>query len=294
MVARVARNRRVEAVGIAILLLVAAGLAMFVTAVCAARVHLWAAGRNVAWAVTSTVHLVLALTVLFAVVVVWRREPPEAIGLHGTPRTIAQGGAGLALGVASALGAFAIAWAAGGYAVGWAPRAEWPGVGDEIAAIVALGLGAAFEEVVFRAGVAGTLSRAFSRPVAIVAPAIPFALAHLLNPHVSAAAEANIVLAGVVLGLLYFDPAGAPGVPSLGLCTGWHLGWNATIDALGIPVSGNPSVARYLHVRPVAAAWSGGEFGIEAGLGTTIVLAALVAWLGLRQRGAKLSGRATS
>lgn len=288
--------KRGEAAGIALLVLVAAVGIVVATAVAVARLGLGAAGRNLAWATASCANLSLALVVVFAIVVVWRRTPPEALGLAVDKRALGTGGAGVGFGAASALAAFLVAWAAGGYAVAWAAPAERPTLAWEASALVALGLGAAFEEVVFRAGLAGTLARAFPRWVAVVAPAVVFAAAHLMNPHVSAAAEANIVLAGLVLGLLYFDPWGAGGgasaAPTLGLCTGWHLGWNATLDALGIPVSGNALGEHLLRVTPLSSSWSGGAFGVEAGLGTTFVLAALAAFLGLRQRGAKLSVRA--
>jgi hypothetical protein len=93
----------------------------------------------------------------------------------------------------------------------------------------------------------------------------------------------NTFLAGLLLGLLYLDPRGRPSMPSLGLCVGVHAGWNITLgDLLSLPVSGKPPGWHWLAVTSTDARWSGGAYGLEAGLATTLLYAPLCLLLALR------------
>jgi membrane protease YdiL (CAAX protease family) len=135
------------------------------------------------------------------------------------------------------------------------------------------------EELLFRGVPLVLLAGALGRGSAVVLLAIVFSLAHLANPNVTMLGIGNIALAGVFLGLAFYAPGG--------IWTAWgaHLGWNAILAALDTPVSGVPFPIPLLDYEPGDPAWlTGGPFGPEGGLASTIALtiAVLVAgrWAG--------------
>ena len=98
-----------------------------------------------------------------------------------------------------------------------------------------------------------------------------FALAHLRNPDVTAAAIGNIALAGIFLSLAFFSPGG------MWTAFGAHLGWNATLAALAAPVSGLPFDIPAIDYRTgVPAGSPGARSGPRAGCCATVTLAATV------------------
>jgi membrane protease YdiL (CAAX protease family) len=123
------------------------------------------------------------------------------------------------------------------------------------------------EELIFRGAPLMALSRSFGRIPAIVGLSTLFGLAHLSNPDVTALGVANIILAGVFLGVVFFTPGG------LWTSTGAHLGWNLTLAGLAAPVSGLPIPMPWLDYAPGGPAWlTGGPFGPEGGLLATLCL----------------------
>lgn len=175
---------------------------------------------------------------------------------------------GLSLGIAPAALAMAAALPLAG--AGWAP--DGGGVADWLTTAgltTALLLPAAFvEELIFRGVPQVVLGQAFGRGTAIVILSAVFALAHGLNPGITPLAAGNIALAGVFLGVCFYLPGG------IWAATGAHLGWNATLAALGAPVSGLPFAMPGLDYRAGAPVWlTGGDFGPEGGLLATAALA---------------------
>lgn len=181
---------------------------------------------------------------------------------------------GVALGLVPAVLAMALAIPAAGAAWlgdGGAPGA-WAGTLPGLAVVL---IPAAFaEELIFRGVPMVLLAAAFGRRPAIVGLALLFAAAHLGNPDVTVLGLANVALAGVWLGTVFFLPGG------IWTATGAHVGWNLTLAALAAPVSGLPFEVPWLDYRPGSPAWlSGGPFGPEGGvLGTLLLtLATIVA-----------------
>ena len=202
--------------------------------------------------------------------------------LRWTPGGMRNLGIGAGLGGGAALVALALAvplagarWAFDGGTV-----LAWLGA---VAALLGVLLPAALaEEVIFRGVPMVLLSQAFGRANAVVALALLFAAAHVLNPGITTLALGNIALAGVFLGTAFYLPGG------LWTATGAHLGWNATLAALGAPVSGLPFVVPWLDYRSGGPAWlAGGGFGPEGGLLATATL------LGITVVAARLVGRST-
>jgi hypothetical protein len=149
-----------------------------------------------------------------------------------------------------------------------------PGGGHGFFVGLALGTAPAVPQVV--------LGNAFGRGTAIVALSAVFALAHGLNPGITPLAAGNIALAGVFLGVTFYLPGG------LWTATGAHLGWNATLAALGAPVSGLPFAMPMLDYRSGGPEWlTGGGFGPEGGvLGTAALAGATLMVVRLIRRGA--------
>ncbi|HYC31495.1 MAG TPA: type II CAAX endopeptidase family protein [Gemmatimonadales bacterium] len=141
-------------------------------------------------------------------------------------------------------------------------------IGRAALTVLVLAPAALSEEVVFRGVPLVLLARPMGRGAAVIAIAIPFALAHLGNPNLTALGVGNIALAGIFLGLAFYAPGG--------IWTAWgaHLGWNGILAALDTPVSGVPFDIPFLDYRAGAPGWlTGGAFGPEGGLAATLALA---------------------
>lgn len=127
------------------------------------------------------------------------------------------------------------------------------------------------EEVIFRGYFMSTLGGKHSAAIAIIVSSLGFAAAHLANPGITVLAFINLTLFGVfaALYIICFDDI-------WGACA-IHSIWNFTQgNVFGISVSGTGEAASVFHTTAVSdKAWlSGGEFGIEGSVLTTIVLVA--------------------
>jgi len=115
---------------------------------------------------------------------------------------------------------------------------------------------------------------------------VAFASLHAVNPNVTSLALLNIGLAGAVLGWLYWSEGGLLG------CWTLHTLWNFTLAALALPVSGmtmgRPALATGIRGAGLPAV-SGGAFGPEGSVLSTITLAALLALL-IQRSARKLPG----
>lgn len=102
---------------------------------------------------------------------------------------------------------------------------------------------------------------------------LAFASMHAVNPNVTPLALLNIGLAGALLGWLYWSQGGFLG------CWTFHALWNFTLAALALPVSGmtmgRPAFATGIRGAGLPAL-SGGAFGPEGSVLSTVALAALL------------------
>jgi hypothetical protein len=136
--------------------------------------------------------------------------------------------------------------------------------------LVALWFAAAGEEMIFR-GYAFQLLIEKLGPYATVLPAgVIFGLTHMSNPHSSALAVANTILWGILLGYAFLRSH------DLWLPLGLHFGWNAVLPLFGVNLSGlTIDVSRYVYRWDLLPLWSGGDYGPEGGLLTTIFVVGL-------------------
>jgi len=156
--------------------------------------------------------------------------------------------------------------------------------------ILHLGI-ALFEELLIRGYVLQTLCESLGTVPALLLTSGGFALLHLDNPNLDALAVLNLFLAGVVLAGVVLKTR------SLWPAVGFHFAWNVMQGhGLGLPVSGVrfkdylsnlalpqdvvSKTPEWLHVSLAGPTWlSGGAFGPEASLLTSIGLAAAAGWI---------------
>jgi hypothetical protein len=144
---------------------------------------------------------------------------------------------------------------------------SWPSL---IFYLAALSLAAAGEEMIFR-GYAFQLLVEKMGPFATVLPVgVIFGVSHSANPHASLLAVANTILWGILLGCAFLRSR------DLWLPIGLHFGWNAVLPLFGVNLSGlTIEVSRYFYRWDLLPIWSGGDYGPEGGLLTTIFAVAL-------------------
>jgi uncharacterized protein len=140
--------------------------------------------------------------------------------------------------------------------------------------LAVLAFGAAGEEMIFR-GYAFQLLIEKIGPFATVLPVgAAFGLAHSFNPRATMLAVFNTMLWGVLLGYAFLRSR------DLWLPIGLHYGWNAVLPLFGVNLSGlTIEVTRYFYRWDLTPLWSGGAYGPEGGLLTTIFVACLFALL---------------
>jgi uncharacterized protein len=187
----------------------------------------------------------------------WRPASPRGFG-----RGILIGAIPAAIAMLVAIPVAGAAWLEDGGSVG-----EW--TGSVVGLVALLAPAAVVEELIFRGVPLVLLAGTFGRATAVVAMAIVFGVAHLVNPDISGLAVGNIALAGVLLGTAFYLPGG------IWTAIGAHIGWNLTLAALAAPVSGLPLPVAGIDYQPGGPAWlSGGGFGPEGGLLATATLGA--------------------
>ncbi len=139
---------------------------------------------------------------------------------------------------------------------------QWVGLFFYLAAIL---VAAAGEEMMFRGYGFQLLVEKLGAYAAMLPVAVLFGLVHASNPHVTWLAVFNTMLWGVILGYAFLRSR------DLWLPIGLHFGWNAVLPLFGVNLSGlTIDVTRYEYRWDLLPLWSGGDYGPEGGLLTTI------------------------
>jgi hypothetical protein len=131
--------------------------------------------------------------------------------------------------------------------------------------------GAVGEEMLFR-GYAFQLLMAYLGEWATILPfGILFAFAHLNNPNQNnLLGPLNTALWGIILGYAFLRSG------DLWLPIGIHFGWNWTLPLFGVNLSGFTMGVTGLSMRwHMGDLWSGGQYGPEGGLLSTVILVGL-------------------
>jgi membrane protease YdiL (CAAX protease family) len=235
------------------------------------------AGFAIAGLPNAVGYAVLVVVVLGVSFASWRtldrRAPSETpLAVSGAPRGFAHGavvGAGLVVVVVAILAVLGV--------YDLAPRSCRPEPLLRFLAgtVTLVTLAAVFEETLFRGYALFSLRDLLGRRGAIAVTASIFALGHQANPGFGWAAATNLAFVGAVLGAWVIAEGDV--WPAIGA----HAGWNAAIVAgAAVPVSGIPLPAP-CHAGVLAGPdWlTGGAFGLEAGLPTTVAWGGLGLWL---------------
>ncbi len=150
-------------------------------------------------------------------------------------------------------------------------------------AFVLQGMG---EEVLFRGYLLTTLSRRANTWVAIILSSVMFSVMHIANANFSIIAFVNITLFGIFAAMYMLKRGSIWGVGAI------HTVWNFMQgNFFGFSVSGNPKLNSIFNctLGEFGEILSGGEFGIEGGLGATVILlSALVLILALPPKRSEL------
>ena len=200
---------------------------------------------------------------------IFDRRPLTDVGLHANGPSLINFLIGLGFGGGSAALMLAAPLLAGTGQLVLKPDSSFNGA-SLLFYLAALLFAAAGEELIFR-GYAFQLLVQKMGPFATVLPVgVIFGLAHISNPHVSPLAVLNTVLWGILLGYAFLRSR------DLWLPIGMHYGWNAVLPLFGVNLSGlTIDVTRYFYRWDLTPLWSGGDYGPEGGLFTTIFAVAL-------------------
>ncbi len=134
--------------------------------------------------------------------------------------------------------------------------------------------GSAGEELLFRGFGFQVLLRTLGTWTTIIPVGIVFAVMHGGNPNSSWLGLANTAGFGILFGYAFLRSH------DIWLPIGLHFGWNFTLPLFGVNVSGLTIRLTGFTMRWSAGTlWSGGEYGPEASILTTVVLFLLFAYL---------------
>ena len=124
------------------------------------------------------------------------------------------------------------------------------------------------EELLFRGYIIMSLQQMGKWWLSILISAVIFALTHgALNDNVSFLAIINLLLGGILLGYMYIK------TKSIYMPIGFHITWNYFQGyVFGIQVSGREVGDAMYLIEVKNHFMTGGSFGLEGGLGNTIVV----------------------
>jgi membrane protease YdiL (CAAX protease family) len=152
--------------------------------------------------------------------------------------------------------------------------ADAPTIGSVVFVAALLASGVLGEELLFR-GYAFQLLLAAVGPYATIIPVgVVFALLHSANPNATWPGLVNTGAFGILFGYAYLRSR------DLWLPMGLHLGWNVTLPLFGVNLSGlRMKVTGYEMSWTAGVLWSGGDYGPEASVLTSVVVVLLFAFL---------------
>lgn len=183
------------------------------------------------------------------------------------------GAAGLLLALGGFAAAVGIATAAGAVRVGAGGTTGAAGVA---LGLLVFGYQAGAEEVLFRGWMQPVLCARVGPWTGLVTVAAAFGLLHLVGAPHGPLAIVNLMLAGLMFGLLALRSGGLWAA----FCA--HAGWN-WIEACGLGLDPNPGLGPFGALADLdlvgGPLWSGGADGLNGSLALTLVLTALVGGL---------------
>lgn len=149
------------------------------------------------------------------------------------------------------------------------------GLGPAAGALGVLWIAATIEEVMFRGFLFRILEEGLGTGWAAATTALIFSVVHLSNNGARWITLFSVLLAGLMWTLVFIVSR------NLWVATAHHCCWNATIFAVGLPLSGEEfrPLAPLVTVSHGSILWTGGAFGPEDSLVNIVVSAVLCAAL---------------
>lgn len=127
--------------------------------------------------------------------------------------------------------------------------------------------GAAGEELLFHGFAFQSLMTGLGPFAAILPVGVIFGLLHMGNPDATLLSTANTVGFGIIFGYAVYRTRG------LWLPVGLHFGWNIAMPFFGVKISGiTMRVTGYEMSWSAGPMWSGGAYGPEGSILTSVVL----------------------
>jgi len=136
------------------------------------------------------------------------------------------------------------------------------------------------EELIFRGYPFQALIQGMGQVAATILMSMIFGILHLANPDANFFSTVNTVLAGVLLSVAYLKTR------TLYFPFGLHFAWNFVQSfLLSLPVSGLLTNRTLFIPTDYGPDWlTGGRYGPEAGIGTTVVMAAAIMYFIFEKR----------
>lgn len=228
---------------------------------------------------TFTVTYVFTAVVIVVLTALWMawvdRRPPETLGFDRRGPWVRELLLGVGIGIAMPALMLLISYFAGWSRFDSTPL-RLPAPSPTIFMLECLVLMAGIavtEETMFRGYVLPTLGVGYGPVAGLLLSSFGFGAMHIMNPGASFGAFLGTSAAGLILGYAYIITR------RLWLPIGFHFAWNLALGPIfGFPVSGltTGGLVHQFFVGP--SAWTGGEFGPEAGLLvlTAIIVSALI------------------
>jgi membrane protease YdiL (CAAX protease family) len=135
---------------------------------------------------------------------------------------------------------------------------------------IALLFGAAGEEMLFHGYAFQLLVRTIGPFATILPVGVIFGLAHMSNQNATILGIVNTIAWGILLGYAFCETG------ALWLPIGLHFGWNLALPLLGANLSGfTMGLTGYALHWSAGTLWSGGDYGPEGSVFTTVAVIAL-------------------
>jgi len=202
------------------------------------------------------------------------RGQPADFGLAWRNASAREVGIGLAAGAGAGvvilLGALGLRVASYQAVRGAGPAGIAQIVGGIAVLAVILAFGALGEELLFHGYAFQFLVPKLGEFATVLPVGVLFGLAHAGNQNASGLSIINTMLWGILLGFAYLRTR------ALWMPVGLHFGWNLAISVLGFNLSGfTMGETGYALHWSAGDLWSGGGYGPEGGLATTVMVVAL-------------------
>ena len=254
-----------------ITLFVAVGTAALILPLGQSLFEVLATRTSVAIAGAATQETIFTLLVFGALLTVPVIALTIAKGWPQVPGPLAPRMAGI--GLAIGCGGLVVATWLAGLASREIPGAGHAGIGALLAGTLLVLFQAGTEEIYFRGWLQPALARAWGNPAGLLVAAAAFAGLHLLGGDRSLLTIVNLLLGGVLFGLLAQRSGG------IALAAAAHFGWNWA-ESIGLGLDPNPGVGAFGAIHDIdivgSAAWGGSSEGLNASIAMTFVLVALV------------------